>query len=68
MVTGTIITTSHEQLFHDPDLPLNETMASWVVGTACSQNESLMGSKLFVLLAGELCAIVTDDLLWNTKY
>ena len=60
--------TSAEQLLDSMDLPLNETEASWVVRAACGLGESLQGSKLFVLLAGDLCGIVTDDFLWSTKY
>ena len=56
-----ILTASAEQLFDDLDLPLNETMASWVVTTAYSQSESPMVGTPFVLLAEELCAIVTED-------
>ena len=63
LVTGTILITSDEWLFDDLDLPFTETMDSWVRRTAYIQSESQQSGKLFVFLAGELCAIVTDDFL-----
>ena len=59
-----ILVTSAEQLFNDMNLPLNETMDYCAVMTAHNQSESLLSGKPFVVLAGELCATVTDDFLW----
>ena len=60
-MTGTILIVSAEQLLGGLHMPLNEIMVSWVVRAACSQSESALGGKFFLILAGELCATVTDD-------
>ena len=54
--------TPGKQLLNGLNLPFSESMALWVVGTACSQDKSQVGSKFLVFSAGEVCHIVIDDL------
>ena len=50
LVVGNILITFVEELLDDLDLPLNGTMASWVVRTASSHGESPLVSEFLVLL------------------
>ena len=63
---GSILITSLEHL-DVLDLPVNEVVVSLVVRTTCSLSKAPLSGKLFVLLADELHATVTDDFLCSTN-